>query len=395
MTLEVLNFELNQLPHVEFSKKDRLPETAGIYFVVDKNQKIWYIGQAQNLRSRWVGHHRTNQIKKINAKSEVKLFWYCCEKDEDTLTQLENYFINKYYPILNQTKVEAKEITPSEIELRNTLVKISKYIVIIGFEENSQEFGLPTVYLKYDWSYRNPAKILKNIFDAVNRRGNLRWSYYWKSKSTPIWKTKCNGVAIVVSGDPQINEFVKTSEGTILDGIAILKISDANFQKYIAEKDWSQSYHPYICKYTLDPIPLIWSKNLEIDQYNIKTLKELSQERIERKSRAYKPRGKRVKVVCNVLNYNIQCVVEVYEEAINWFGGYEALGLERTYRSSFSLKGWKPAKVYVRIQEVEGGVKKYRSISAPISASDKDELIQRYEKIKHISPLHQKVKLKI
>lgn len=51
-------FQLDELPYVEFLKKDQLPQTVGVYFAVDKYQKIWYIGKAQNLRTRWVGHHR-------------------------------------------------------------------------------------------------------------------------------------------------------------------------------------------------------------------------------------------------------------------------------------------------------------------------------------------------
>lgn len=233
------SFQLDKLPCVEFLKKDQLPETAGIYFAVDKDQKIWYVGKAQNLRARWLGHHRYDQLKKINKKNNIKLLWYCCENNENTLTQLENYFIDKYHPVLNQTKLEAKRITPAEIELRNTLVKIGKYVFIFGYEENSKKFGLPTVYLKYDCGYRNPARILRNIFDAVNRRGSLRWSYYWRSKSNLIWKTKCNGIAIVVGGETDGNEFIKTGEEITLAGISILNISTKEFQNYVVEKDWT------------------------------------------------------------------------------------------------------------------------------------------------------------
>lgn len=52
------SFQLDKLPYVEFLKKDQLPETAGIYFAVDKDYKVWYIGKARNLKNRWFGHHR-------------------------------------------------------------------------------------------------------------------------------------------------------------------------------------------------------------------------------------------------------------------------------------------------------------------------------------------------
>lgn len=132
------NFQLDKLPYVDFLNKDHLPETAGIYFIVDKDYKILYVGKAQNLKNRWIGHHRYDQLKTINKKINIKILWYSCKNEENALTQLENYFIATYYPVLNQTKVEAKKITPAEIELRNTLVKISKYVIIFGLEENSK-----------------------------------------------------------------------------------------------------------------------------------------------------------------------------------------------------------------------------------------------------------------
>lgn len=395
--LEFLDsFQLDKLPYVEFIKKDQLPETAGIYFAIDKDQKIWYIGRAQNLRNRWLGHHRYEQLKKINKKSNIKLLWYSCENNENTLTQLENYFIDTYHPVLNSTKVEAKRITPAEIELRNTLVKIGQYIIVVGYEENNKEFGLPTIHLKYSCGYKNPARILRNIFDAVNRRGGLRWSYYRKSRSTPIWKTKCNGIGILVSCDTDINEFIKSGEEITLAGISLLNISAQDFQEYVVEKDWTQSYHPAIRRYTKDPIPLIWSKDLEINQYDAETLKELNKQRTDRnKIGTYRPRGRRVKVVCDAVGWGMEGVVEAYKEAIDWFGGYEALGLREPCRHSFFIKGWKAHKVTVKIPEVDTGVTKYRSLSAPISASTQEELRQRYEKIRQLSPLHQRAKLEI
>ncbi len=170
------SFDLDNLPAVELSAKDRLPATAGIYFAVDNSDRLLYIGKAQNINKRWVNHHRYHQLEKINKKNTIFLKWYECENDENILIQLEKYFIQTYHPELNQTKVTSKKVIPAEIALRKTLAKISKYVAIYGYEENSEIFGLPTVILKYDILNRNPARILRNIFDGDNRRGSLRWS---------------------------------------------------------------------------------------------------------------------------------------------------------------------------------------------------------------------------
>ena len=105
----------------------------------------------------------------------------------------------------------------------------------------------------------------------------------------------------------------------------------------------------------------------------------------------------KVRVICTSIGWGAECIVETYQEAIEWFGGYEALGLKKTDERPYSFKGirgWKPHKVTVRIPEVENGIKKYRSLSAPISASTYEELMQRFEKIKQLSPWHKKAKLK-
>jgi hypothetical protein len=99
--------------------------------------------------------------------------------------------------------------------------------------------------------------------------------------------------------------------------------------------------------------------------------------------------------ICNTIGWDTECVVEAYKEAIDWFGGNEALGLRETYRSSYSIRGWRAPRITVRIPEIDGGVTKYRSLSAPISASTQEELMQRFEKIRQLSPLHQRAKLEI
>ena len=294
---EILNnFRLEQLPYVEFLKKERLPQTAGIYFAVDNEYKIWYIGKAQNLRARWIGHHRYDQLRKINQKIPLKLLWLSCNRDETTLTELEKYFIDGYHPFLNQTNIEARKIIPAEIELRNTLVKIAKYVIVYGHEINSQVFGLPTVYLKYDSLYKNPASIFRRIFNAANKRGGLKWSYYWKNKKAPIWKTKCNGICVVVAPWSDINCYMPRAEDCNLAGIRLLNISKNDFNEEASKNNrHKDTYHPRLERYSKDPISLLWSKDLEITQNSAETLKDLSKQRTqirESKIGTYRPRGK-------------------------------------------------------------------------------------------------------
>ena len=83
-------FNLLNLPSVKLSEKDRLPTTAGIYFALDSNNQLWYVGKARNINKRWVNHHRYHQLEKVNKKTPILLRWYECENDENILTQLED-----------------------------------------------------------------------------------------------------------------------------------------------------------------------------------------------------------------------------------------------------------------------------------------------------------------
>ena len=67
------NFNLNDLPEVKFSDKNKLPTVAGIYFAIDNKNKIWYVDKAQNINRRWMNHHRYYQLEKINQKNKITL----------------------------------------------------------------------------------------------------------------------------------------------------------------------------------------------------------------------------------------------------------------------------------------------------------------------------------
>ena len=62
----IKNFDLNNLPEVKLVGKGKLPTVAGIYFAVDRFDRIWYIGQAQNINKRWHNHHRFYQLAKLD-----------------------------------------------------------------------------------------------------------------------------------------------------------------------------------------------------------------------------------------------------------------------------------------------------------------------------------------
>ncbi len=85
------------LPSVSLEQKTRLPEIAAVYFAIDPEDKIQYIGMALNLRERWVGHHQFNRLRVIGG---VKIA-YLEIQDRDAISKFEKAFISLFKPPLN------------------------------------------------------------------------------------------------------------------------------------------------------------------------------------------------------------------------------------------------------------------------------------------------------
>ncbi|EAZ88698.1 GIY-YIG nuclease family protein [Crocosphaera chwakensis] len=121
------------LPKVALENRKQLPLVSGIYYVIDQNDVIWYIGQAKNLQARWKSqsHHRLFQLK---SQKKIKFTIYYQILESSKLNEVEQKEIAKYHPHLNQSKVKHQKVRPAESLLRETLIKFSGYIVVLGIE---------------------------------------------------------------------------------------------------------------------------------------------------------------------------------------------------------------------------------------------------------------------
>jgi predicted GIY-YIG superfamily endonuclease len=130
--------DILQLPHIGLNSRALLPEQSGIYYVLDETSIIWYIGQAQNLRSRWAGdsHHRLYQLQK-QRKKQLTIYYELVAKSQ--LDAIEQQRIENYNPQLNGTKVKKKNLHPTETLLRETLVILAPYSFVLGVESPRKE----------------------------------------------------------------------------------------------------------------------------------------------------------------------------------------------------------------------------------------------------------------
>ncbi|AGF53045.1 sll0664 [Synechocystis sp. PCC 6803] len=131
------SFLLN-LPKVSLATKDNLPIFSGIYYVVDEQNLVWYVGKAKNIRNRWQGksHHRFFQLE--SQKNHYFSIYYRIV-DEIELAKIEKEEIEKYTPQLNTSKVKTKTFRPTETLLRETLIKIQGFAFIIGVDYQTKE----------------------------------------------------------------------------------------------------------------------------------------------------------------------------------------------------------------------------------------------------------------
>ena len=308
-----------QLPHVLLKSKELLPEDSGIYYVIDENELIWYIGKATNIKTRWSGktHHRNLQL----GSQKRKVFHIYFEIiSPDQLTQVEKARIEEYKPQLNGSKVQTKTIRPAETLLRETLNSLSEYMIIIGIEpprkddpvyiEKCKKFGsnwrilkkvlpLPIIHLCIDKSniYNNTEDsraaelAIKKAFSSRKAYIN-KWEFR-KNESTSK-RLLVNGYAVEVYDiSKEAITLITGYEFTTLAGVPVRVINSESLQaiqKYCGQSSYSifnlnddsevSQFHNHPLKrllfYQQDPIKILFNESINsrsIDD-NIKQFEE-------------------------------------------------------------------------------------------------------------------------
>lgn len=280
-----LTFFTENLPFVEFSELSKLPTCAGIYFVLDSNFIIHYIGKSENIQKRWKNHHRKCQIEDIHLKYPVRIFWLVWNLDD--LDTAEKYFINLYKPVLNNSKVELPKIIPSEIILKKLLRKIANKTFAIGIIKGNS-LNLTKIYLKYDasdYNSRGAAAIIKK-FQAEHKQSCLkitrsRFVKEMRGVFYPIgsrdqrlqakqnraynnhWQISCNGVIIDIipeNGTDELRFLKKFSLNWKLANVKMKAIPPSSFNIMNEKYPTITKFLPYLSPLNIenDPIPLFW-----------------------------------------------------------------------------------------------------------------------------------------
>lgn len=112
------SLDLSSLPSVPLGSKSELPNEAAIYFAIDSQRTIQYIGRTANLNQRWQGHHRTKALK---AMGQVRIAYLAL--DADLLPSVENALIKYFDPALNRSAQEKTGIVQLVVEIDKELME--------------------------------------------------------------------------------------------------------------------------------------------------------------------------------------------------------------------------------------------------------------------------------
>ncbi|MDJ0510991.1 MAG: GIY-YIG nuclease family protein [Crocosphaera sp.] len=180
--------------HISLKSKKHLPSYSGIYVVADKDDRVWYVGQAKNIYSRWQGknHHRYPQLNQSHKKFNYTIYYHPFPLEK--LDEKERYYINTFNPELNNTQVKQylPRVPSPEEEIKrilkvlnkpNSLYPTVRSLILGQYRDNNNVIHVLCLINPNDYN------ILQN--SATKKHGGLvrnAWSgLYRHSKRTIVW----------------------------------------------------------------------------------------------------------------------------------------------------------------------------------------------------------------
>jgi len=264
---------------VELDNLNQLPDCSAIYFAIDSQNRILYIGQAVNLLTRCKNNHRIYQLQEINQDYPVRIAWQVCNNEE--LNEIELYLIKHFQPLLNRTQVKSPQIVPSELVFQNFLREFSRRLIIIGFKpQTSQE--LPHIHLKYDWKDCSPKGTAAKIKNFIQENNHINTSFKIRRKPwgrirgpeefqigsrgqkalarqnrsyNNHWEMACNGVIISITPTNNYKQIKSVTNFQKLAGVKMRTIPEHDFKRM--SNQYPHDFADLSC-FVDDLVPLLW-----------------------------------------------------------------------------------------------------------------------------------------
>lgn len=106
MTLATV--KVNLFPSVAFEHRQDLPAIPAVYFVLDPQLAIVYIGEASDLLARWVGKRHQRALQMVGGG--YRIHWMAAPADAAARKTAEQQAIEYFRPLWNRTEVPADEM---------------------------------------------------------------------------------------------------------------------------------------------------------------------------------------------------------------------------------------------------------------------------------------------
>lgn len=111
--------DLLTLPSLSLEQRSQLPNTCCIYFAIDSQDIVQYIGRSLDLQQRWTQHHRQCQLQNMDG---VRIAWLTVDAPE-LLPEIEKALISWFAPRLNGCR-NPDELLNKSIRLKRLREKI-------------------------------------------------------------------------------------------------------------------------------------------------------------------------------------------------------------------------------------------------------------------------------
>jgi len=89
--------DFSALPSLPIEQRKNLPNTSGVYFVIDSSGNVLYIGRSSNFQQRWIKHHKSDELQKL---TNISLTWIEVS-ETSSLPEIEAALIEWFNPPLN------------------------------------------------------------------------------------------------------------------------------------------------------------------------------------------------------------------------------------------------------------------------------------------------------
>jgi DNA-binding XRE family transcriptional regulator len=147
---------LESLPSIPLEQKSSLPICSGIYFVIDEDEKVLYVGRSKNINQRWsnAGHHKYTQLSSI---PNVRIAWLEVS-DASLLPNIEAALIDWFCPTLNRPVTTKQKLEKTRLEVLREKAGLTQRQVAAAIGVTVQTIS------NWETGFRRPKLYLEQLY---------------------------------------------------------------------------------------------------------------------------------------------------------------------------------------------------------------------------------------